>query len=121
MAFGTAKVTEVFTARSAEAKEQAVVSESAADIEAGESQPSTEVNSQAASILSEKLAIGRDPAFLVHLDPPESPKHLSSWRKWIIVLVVSTSALCATCTSSMVRFCLCFMLVEHCSCYSVSM
>ena len=41
--------------------------------------------------------------FLVALDPQEDPKNISLLHKWIVVLVVSTSALCSTCASSMVR------------------
>lgn len=41
--------------------------------------------------------------FLVALDANEDPKNISLLHKWVIVLVVSTSALCSTCASSMVR------------------
>ena len=46
---------------------------------------------------------GRDQSFLVSLDPPEDPKYFSLLRKWIIVWIVSSSALCSTSASSMVR------------------
>ena len=53
-------------------------------------------------IEDEKPEGKRDSAFLVSLYPDEDPKNFSLLHKWSIVLVVSTSALCATCTSSMV-------------------
>lgn len=38
----------------------------------------------------------------VTLDPNEDPKNFPLARKWLIVLVMSSAALCATCTSSIV-------------------
>ncbi|KAF2211896.1 hypothetical protein CERZMDRAFT_112204 [Cercospora zeae-maydis SCOH1-5] len=34
-------------------------------------------------------------------DDPYSPKNLPTWRKWIIVFIVSASSLCVTCASAM--------------------
>ncbi|PPJ52936.1 hypothetical protein CBER1_11491 [Cercospora berteroae] len=34
-------------------------------------------------------------------EDPYSPKNLPTWRKWIIVLIVSASSLCVTCASAM--------------------
>ena len=39
----------------------------------------------------------------VALEQEDDPKALPVWRKWIIVLVICSGALCATCASSMVR------------------
>lgn len=46
---------------------------------------------------------GDDVTFLVSLTPPEDPRHMAVFRKWLIVFVVSCGALCSTCSSSMVR------------------
>lgn len=43
-----------------------------------------------------------DPSpYLVALSPEEDPKNRSAFRKWLIVVTVSMSALCVTCASSM--------------------
>ncbi|OBZ71923.1 putative drug/proton antiporter YHK8 [Grifola frondosa] len=42
--------------------------------------------------------------FEVTLDPEDDPKDLPAFRKWIAVLVISTSALCATFASSVAGF-----------------
>lgn len=57
--------------------------------------------------------IGQDPAsapdpFQVFLEPTEHPQNLSSFRKWLAVIVISSSALCATSASSIVRNSLAF-------------
>ncbi|KAK7696651.1 hypothetical protein QCA50_001309 [Cerrena zonata] len=43
-------------------------------------------------------------AYLVTLSPEEDPKNRSAFRKWLIVVTVSMSALCVTCASSMAAF-----------------
>ena len=45
---------------------------------------------------------GHDP-FEVILQPEDDPKNLPSWRKWLVIFVISTGTLCATSASSMVR------------------
>ncbi|KAH8097023.1 MFS general substrate transporter, partial [Cristinia sonorae] len=45
-----------------------------------------------------------DPRCKVSLDPAEDPKHIATWRKWVIVFVIATSALCVTCASSVAAF-----------------
>ena len=45
-----------------------------------------------------------DPSFEVKFsgdEDPRSPKSLSTLRKWIIVLIVSSTSLCVACTSSL--------------------
>ncbi|GBE89555.1 Efflux pump atB [Sparassis crispa] len=42
--------------------------------------------------------------YLVNLDAAENPKNLSTARKWVIVIVISTGALCATFASSVAAF-----------------
>ncbi|KAH8108393.1 MFS transporter [Phellopilus nigrolimitatus] len=37
---------------------------------------------------------------LVSLEPEDDPKNIPHFRKWLVVLVISSAALCATCTSS---------------------
>ncbi|KAI0344703.1 MFS transporter [Trametopsis cervina] len=45
-----------------------------------------------------------DDKYLVHLDAEDDPKQMSVMRKWIILIVVCSAALCATCASSMAGF-----------------
>ncbi|KAI0939121.1 hypothetical protein AcV5_000624 [Taiwanofungus camphoratus] len=42
--------------------------------------------------------------YLVQLEPDDDPKHFSTLRKWVIVLVISSAALCATFASSVATF-----------------
>ena len=42
-------------------------------------------------------------AHLVQLEPADDPKCLSLWHKWLAVLAISSSSLCATFASSAVR------------------
>ncbi|KAF9446914.1 MFS general substrate transporter [Macrolepiota fuliginosa MF-IS2] len=44
------------------------------------------------------------PTFLDVLEPDEHPQHLPTWRKWLIVIVISASSLCVTCASSLAAF-----------------
>ena len=44
-----------------------------------------------------------DPQFKVSLDPTEDPQKMATARKWLIVILICTSALCVTCASSVVR------------------
>ncbi|THH04362.1 hypothetical protein EW145_g5577 [Phellinidium pouzarii] len=37
---------------------------------------------------------------LVTLEPEDDPKNMPLLRKWVVVLIISSAALCATCTSS---------------------
>lgn len=51
---------------------------------------------------------GQDPAsahdpFEVSLEPAEHPQNLSSFRKWLAVVIISSSGLCAASASSIVR------------------
>ncbi|THH29243.1 hypothetical protein EUX98_g4949 [Antrodiella citrinella] len=45
-----------------------------------------------------------DPAFKVSIGPDEDPKHLSTLRKWSIVLLINAGALCVTSASSVAAF-----------------
>ena len=40
--------------------------------------------------------------FEVTLGPEDDPKNLPSWRKWLVIFVISAGTLCATSASSMV-------------------
>lgn len=42
--------------------------------------------------------------FLVTLEPQDDPKNIALFRKWLIVVIISTSSLCATCASSVAAF-----------------
>jgi MFS family permease len=42
--------------------------------------------------------------FEVTLEPENNPQNLSGIRKWTVVLVISSAALCVTCASSIVSF-----------------
>ena len=44
-----------------------------------------------------------DPTFKVTLADADDPQRLSSFRKWVIVGIISSGTLCVTCASSMVR------------------
>lgn len=46
---------------------------------------------------------GKKGKTVVSLGPNEDPKSLPLARKWLIVLIMSSAALCTTCTSSIVR------------------
>lgn len=50
----------------------------------------------------EKSTQESEDPFLVILDSEDDPKHMAKIRKWVIVLVICSGALCATCASSMV-------------------
>ena len=52
---------------------------------------------------SESDAESTDDKYAVALEQEDDPKCLPIWRKWVIVLVICSGALCATCASSMVR------------------
>ena len=41
--------------------------------------------------------------FEVVLEDHEDPKNMSVWKKWCVVLVICSGAICATCASTMVR------------------
>ena len=41
-------------------------------------------------------------SYQVQLEPEDDPKSLSAWHKWLAVLVISSSSLCATFASSVV-------------------
>lgn len=43
-----------------------------------------------------------DSPYLVELSPEDDPKNLSTFRKWLVVSIISSSALCVTCASSVV-------------------
>ncbi|KAF9553357.1 MFS general substrate transporter [Agrocybe pediades] len=45
-----------------------------------------------------------DEDFLVSLDESQDPQNMATARKWIIVFVISSAALCVTCASSMASF-----------------
>ncbi|KAI0676809.1 MFS general substrate transporter [Trametes maxima] len=62
-----------------------------------------------APVLSKEAVPGDDSApaddeFEVKLDPECDPKLLSSWHKWVAVLVISAASLCATFASSAAAF-----------------
>ncbi|TBU32157.1 MFS transporter [Dichomitus squalens] len=42
--------------------------------------------------------------YICQLDPADDPKTLAVWRKWVIVLTISASSLCATFASSVAAF-----------------
>ncbi|KAI0773812.1 MFS transporter [Fomes fomentarius] len=42
--------------------------------------------------------------YLVQLEPEDDPKRLALWRKWLAVLTISLSSLCATFASSVAAF-----------------
>ncbi|KAH7921993.1 MFS general substrate transporter [Leucogyrophana mollusca] len=42
--------------------------------------------------------------YLVVLETEDNPQHMSSHRKWIAVLVISSASLCVTCASSIAAF-----------------
>ncbi|EKM59644.1 uncharacterized protein PHACADRAFT_137679 [Phanerochaete carnosa HHB-10118-sp] len=42
--------------------------------------------------------------FEVTLEPEDDPKNLPSWRKWLVIFVISIGTLCATSASSMAAF-----------------
>ena len=54
-----------------------------------------------------------DDEFLVTLDARDDPKRMRTSRKWTVVLVVCSGAMCATCASSMVRVCVSRALVAR--------
>ena len=54
--------------------------------------------------MEHKVVDCAEKAFLVSLGPNEDPKSFTLLRKWAIVLVVSTSALCSTSASSMAAY-----------------
>ena len=41
--------------------------------------------------------------YCCQLAPEDDPKHLPSWRKWLAVFAISSSSMCATFASSVVR------------------
>lgn len=67
----------------------------------------TEENkSQGVTLEDEELTVEeqKERAYYVEkLEPEEHPQHFSSLRKFIIVFIISSGALCSTCASSMVR------------------
>ena len=74
-----------------------------ADLEASPPSPvDLDVRVKAEPGVKETKRSSRDP-YLVFLDDEESPKSLSFLRKCIIVLIVSSGALCSTFDSSIVR------------------
>ena len=60
---------------------------------------------------ADRASLGTDPGpglssddpFLVQLEPEDNPCLLPTWRKWLAIMVISTSSLCATFASSVVR------------------
>ena len=42
--------------------------------------------------------------FLVVLEDKDNPQKMSTFRKWIIVAIISCAAFCVTCLSSVVSF-----------------
>ncbi|KAJ3487798.1 hypothetical protein NLI96_g3279 [Meripilus lineatus] len=53
---------------------------------------------------SAQVHVDTDAPYLVELSPEDDPKNISAFRKWIIVSIVSSSALCVTCASSVAAF-----------------
>ena len=64
-------------------------------------QASADVSSAEQHMKSETVASTKDP-YEVQLDPHEDPKNFPAARKWLILFVICTGTLCATCASSMV-------------------
>lgn len=53
------------------------------------------------------IAASKNPegdAHLVVLEPQDNPQNLSSLRRWIAVLIISSASLCVTCASSIAAF-----------------
>ena len=64
-----------------------------------------------ASALTKDSESPSDP-HLVQLEPADDPKCLSLWHKWLTVLAISSSSLCATFASSVVRSLLYFAFLH---------
>lgn len=43
-----------------------------------------------------------DSPYKVELAPEDDPQNMTTFRKWLIVIIISSSALCVTCASSVV-------------------
>lgn len=43
-------------------------------------------------------------SFQIFLDAPEDPQNMSAFKKWAVIIVISFGALCATCSSAVVRY-----------------
>ena len=56
------------------------------------------------TVVNEKNELASDDPFEVHLEGKENVQNLSTFRKWLIVVVISLGATCVTCASSVVRF-----------------
>ncbi|GJE84696.1 MFS general substrate transporter [Phanerochaete sordida] len=56
-----------------------------------------------ASLAHSEKSKEHDP-YAVALEPAEDPKNLPEWRKWLVVVIISTGTLCATSASSMAAF-----------------
>ncbi|KAG9310763.1 major facilitator superfamily domain-containing protein [Chiua virens] len=62
-------------------------------------EPTVEGGSEAQQSPSKDI----DP-FLVTLEPEDNPQCMSTFRRWLAVLVISSASLCATCASSVAAF-----------------
>jgi len=69
--------------------------------------PSTPVDPEKNQREAEEQTQVQDAAeslYKVSLSPEDDPKNISTFKKWLIVFIISTSALCATCASSVAAF-----------------
>jgi hypothetical protein len=53
---------------------------------------------------SETTSLDTPSPYEVSLDAADNPQELPLVRRWLAVLCISTSSICVTCASSMVRF-----------------
>jgi hypothetical protein len=62
---------------------------------------------------------GRSPSYEVFLEPAENPQELTLVRRWLAVICISTTSICVTCASSMVRV-FCFITCPQVRCLTVA-
>ena len=79
----------------------------ASDLERGEKEisvkPTGNVTKQEVDEESPSKSNPAEERYLVNLDAEEDPRNISKYRKWIIIFVLCSGALCSTCSTSMVR------------------
>ncbi len=54
--------------------------------------------------ITEKKAEAPDHEFEVVLDETDNPQSMSTFRKWVIIVIISSASLCVTCASSVASF-----------------
>ena len=62
------------------------------------------INENFTTVKDSKNEPASNDPFEVHLEGKEDVQNLSTFRKWLIVVVISLGATCVTCASSVVRF-----------------